>query len=251
MLLAHELSGPESAPSIVLIHGITETHESWRPIIDRLPDRRVLAVDLRGHGASDVAGPFEPLTYASDVIETMRSVGIEAADVVGHSLGGVVASAVAALGGATRVVNTDQPLRLGSFKAGLSQLEPLLRGDEASFQQGISMLFEAMSGPLPEKERARIGSRRRARQGVVLGTWASVFDSTPEELDATVAQLAGAIRVPYLSLHGIEPGDEYAPWLTSLVPTATVEVWPDHGHYPHLVDPDRYVARLREFLADE
>jgi pimeloyl-ACP methyl ester carboxylesterase len=251
MLLAFELSGPESAPSIVLIHGITETRESWRPVIDRLADRRVLAVDLRGHGASEVAGPFEPLTYASDVIETMQSVGIEAPDVVGHSLGGVVASAVAALGGATRVVNTDQPLRLASFKDGLSQLEPLLRGDEASFQQAIAMLFESMNGPLSDNERARIGSLRQARQAVVLGTWASVFDSTPEELDATVAQLASAIRVPYLSLHGIDPGDEYADWLTSLVPTANVEVWPDHGHYPHLIDPDRYVARLREFLAND
>jgi pimeloyl-ACP methyl ester carboxylesterase len=251
MLLAHELSGPESAPTIVLIHGITETHESWRPIINRLADRRVLAVDLRGHGASEVAGPFEPLTYATDVIETMQSVGINATVVVGHSLGGVVASAVAALGGATRVVNTDQPLRLASFKDGLSQLEPLLRGDEASFQQAIAMLFESMNGPLSDNERARIGSLRQARQAVVLGTWASVFDSTPEDLDATVAQLAGAIWAPYLSLHGIDPGDEYGPWLTSLVPTATVEVWPDHGHYPHLIDPDRYVARLREFLADE
>jgi pimeloyl-ACP methyl ester carboxylesterase len=45
-------------------------------------------------------------------------------------------------------------------------------------------------------------------------------------------------------LHGIDPGPDYAGWLRARVPDAMVEVWPDHGHYPHLVDPERFVARL-------
>ncbi len=64
-----------------------------------------------------------------------------------------------------------------------------------------------------------------------------------------MAALAGAVKVPYLSLHGIDPGPEYAPWLTRLVPTATVEVWPEHGHYPHLVDQARFLQRLHDFEA--
>jgi pimeloyl-ACP methyl ester carboxylesterase len=251
MLLAHEFSGPAAAPVVVLIHGITESRHSWNPVRDRLAvTRRVLAVDLRGHGESDVVGPYEPLTYATDVIETMRANGIESADVIGHSLGGVVASAVAALGGARRVINVDQPLRLAGFKDGLTQLEPMLRGDDASFQSAIDLLFASMSGPLPDAERSRVGALRKARPEVVLGTWASVFESTPEQLDATIAQLAGAITVPYLSLHGIDPGPDYADWLTRLVPTASVEVWADHGHYPHLVDLPRFCARVDEFLGE-
>ena len=31
------------------------------------------------------------------------------------------------------------------------------------------------------------------------------------------------------------------------IPTAEVEVWPDLGHYPHLVEPERFVARVVEF----
>ena len=51
MLLAQELHGPIDANPLVLIHGITESRQTWRPIIDRLShSRRVLAVDLRGHG---------------------------------------------------------------------------------------------------------------------------------------------------------------------------------------------------------
>jgi len=33
------------------------------------------------------------------------------------------------------------------------------------------------------------------------------------------------------------------------LPTATVERWADHGHYPHLIDPDRFAARLLDLLA--
>ncbi|MDP2290729.1 MAG: alpha/beta hydrolase, partial [Actinomycetota bacterium] len=66
---------------------------------------------------------------------------------------------------------------------------------------------------------------------------------------ATVEALASAITVPYLSLHGIDPGPDYGDWLTRLVPTATVELWPDLGHYVQLVEPDRFLARLAEFEA--
>jgi pimeloyl-ACP methyl ester carboxylesterase len=250
MLLAHELHGPSKTdtPELVLIHGITESRHTWRPIIDRLATSyRVLAVDLRGHGDSGPGDSYDPMSYAADVVETMTSVGFMKPIVVGHSLGGVVASAVAALGGATAVMNVDQPLRLASFKEGLSALEPMLKGDVASFNGGIAAMFSMMDGELPASERERISQHGRADQNVVLGTWASVFESTPAELDATVAALASAISVPYLSLHGIDPGPEYSPWLTGLVPTATVEVWPDLGHYPHLVETDRFLARLVSF----
>lgn len=250
MLLAHELTGAHEASALVLIHGITESRHTWRPLIGPLAaTHRVLAVDLRGHGDSPVGDAYDPISYATDVAETVASVGLENPLVVGHSLGGVVASAYAAVASCCAVVNLDQPLRLSGFKEGLAQLEPLLKGDQASFSMAIDLLFGAMNGPLAADEVARVEASRRADQQVVLGTWASVFDSTVEELDATVAALAGAITVPYLALHGIDPGPGYADWLTGLVPTAVVEEWPDHGHYPQLVDPARFLARLAAFEA--
>jgi pimeloyl-ACP methyl ester carboxylesterase len=169
--------------------------------------------------------------------------------VVGHSLGGIVASAYAAVARPRAVVNVDQPLRLADFKAGLEQLEPMLRGDDASFRTAIDLVFQSMMGPLGADEVERVGALRRADQSVVLGIWGTVFESTPEELDATVAALAGAITVPYLSLHGIDPGEQYTHWLRKLVPSATVEVWPEQGHYPHLIHRDRFVERVVDFDA--
>jgi pimeloyl-ACP methyl ester carboxylesterase len=250
MRLAHELVGRSHHPSLVLIHGITESHHTWHPLLQRLAeDHLVLAVDLRGHGDSDHSDPYDPLSYAGDVVETAAALGIESPLVVGHSLGGVVATAFAAIAPCVGVMNVDQPLRLAAFKEGLMQLEPLLTGSHEQFATAIDMVFGSMVGPLQADEAARVQALRHADQSVVLGTWDAVLHSSAEELDATVAALAGAVTVPYLSLHGIDPGPEYAAWLTGLVPSATVEVWADHGHYPHLVDQARFLQRLAEFEA--
>lgn len=246
MLLAHERSG--AGPALVLIHGITESRESWRPLIEPLADGYdVLAVDLRGHGASPTGDVYDPITLATDVHETVTAAGMSTPLVIGHSLGGVVASAYAAVARPRAVINVDQPLKLADFKAALTQLEPMLRGDEASFQAAIDMVFASMVGPLPADEAARVSALRRARQDVVLGIWGTVFDSTADELDATVEALVGAVTVPYLSLHGIDPGEAYTTWLRRLMPSATVEVWPDQGHYPHLVHPSRFLERVSDF----
>ena len=250
MQLAHELIGHSSAPAVVLIHGITENHHTWHPLLHELAaSHLVLAVDLRGHGDSDSSEPYDPLSYAGDVVATAARLGVHDPLVVGHSLGGVVATAFAALAPCVGVVNVDQPLRLAAFKDALMQLEPLLTGHRAEFEQAIDMVFAGMIGPLPAAEEARVHGLRRADQKVVLGTWDGVFHSSVAELDATVAALAGEVKVPYLSLHGIDPGPDYAPWLTSLIPTASVEVWPDHGHYPHLVDQPRFLHRVAAFEA--
>jgi len=52
---------------------------------------------------------------------------------------------------------------------------------------------------------------------------------------------------PYLSLFGVDPGPDYQQWLSGFIANSSIELWPEHGHYPHLVDPDRFVTRLREF----
>jgi pimeloyl-ACP methyl ester carboxylesterase len=246
MLLAHERSG--SGPALILIHGITECRELWRPLIEPLAQQYdVLAVDLRGHGDSSLGDAYDPVTLAADVHETASSLDITNPLVIGHSLGGVVASAYATVARPRAIINVDQPLKLADFKAALGELEPMLRGDEASFQTAIGLIFDAMLGPLPADEVARIGALRHARQDVVLAIWGTVFDSSTGELDEIVEALVAAVTVPYLSLHGIDPGEGYTSWLRRLMPSATVEVWPDQGHYPHLIQPTRFLERVVDF----
>jgi len=250
MELAYETLG--TGPIAIVIHGLTESRESYRPILAELGENyTVLAVDLRGHGLSKSEDPYDLVTLAIDVHDTLDSAGLANSAieplVIGHSMGAVVASGYAALFPSRAVINIDQPLRLAAFKEGLGQLEPLLRGDQASFEMAIGMIFSSMSGPLSPAGVARLNAIRRADQSVVLGMWGTVFESSIEELDATVDALVSGITVPYLSLHGTEADDAYTKWIRSHIPSATIESWPDHGHYPHLVDSPRFLDRVRSF----
>ena len=236
-------------PVAALVHGITESRRTWDPLVAPLIEAgyRVVSVDLRGHGDSSRVAPYDLATMAGDVGAVLAAEGVADALMVGHSLGGAVVSAYAAGGPCRGVINVDQPLALAAFKETLGQLEPLLRGSDEEFQGAISAIFDQMAGALVGHERERVDRLRNAEQDVVLGIWELVLTASAEELDATVDAVAGAISAPYLSLHGIDPGPDYATWLTGRIATAEVEVWSDLGHYPHLVEPERFVARVVEF----
>ena len=80
-------------PAVVLLHGLNDSHLTWRQIAPALArNRAVLALDLPGHGLSDRpdAG-YELGWYAQLVARWIDALGCEAVDVVGHSLGGGVA----------------------------------------------------------------------------------------------------------------------------------------------------------------
>ena len=239
-------------PPMILVHGIAESARTWDPLIEDLARaHRLLVPDLRGHGRSGSRDPYALPTFAADVNAVATNEGVDGPDVilVGHSLGGTVVTAYAAMFPCCAVVNIDQPLDLGSFQQGLRQLAPLLRGSETDFGQAIAMVFDSMRGPLSPTETTRVEGIRRPEQAVVLGVWDAVIDTPIAELDELVQSIATGVKVPYLSLHGLDPGVEYPAWLQSLIPTAIVEVWEDHGHYPHLVDSPRFLDRLASFEA--
>lgn len=245
--IAFEETG--AGDDLVLVHGITESRRTWDPLVERFAERgyRVVSLDLRGHGESGLASSYDLASMADDLGAVIAETGARDPLVVGHSLGGAVASAYAAGGPCRAVVNVDQPLALGGFKVSLAAIEPLLRGGPDEFATAISAVFDQMAGPLTGSERARVEGLRRSTQDVVLGVWDMVLTSDSAELDAVVDQLAAAITAPYLALHGIDPGADYPDWLAQRIPSASYELWPDHGHYPHLIDPDRFVARVAAF----
>lgn len=233
---------------LVLVHGITESRRAWDPLHGALAEHwRVVRVDVRGHGDSERRGPYDPLTMAGDVAAVVGALALDSPLVVGHSMGGVVAAAYSGAGHPARgIVVVDQPLELAGFQDVLAPLRPMLEADDESFRAAVGMVFSALDGPLPSEERARLDSVSNPEREVVLGVWGTVFDTAADALDAQVSAILGGIRVPFLSLHGSDPGPSYGEWLRARVPQAQVEVWSDLGHYPHLLAPDRFVARLVE-----
>ena len=88
--------------ALVLIHGAAGSWRAWLPML-RLAARQdralpqVVAVDLPGWGESpDPLRPLDTALAAATVVEAARAAGAERWTIVGHSLGGVVALAIAA-----------------------------------------------------------------------------------------------------------------------------------------------------------
>lgn len=95
-LAVHETGA--GARTAILIHGIMSDSRAWHRVTHELEAQgfRVLAVDLAGHGRSPRARRYSPAAWADDVVETVEPMLDGPPDVVlGHSLGGLVASLVA------------------------------------------------------------------------------------------------------------------------------------------------------------
>lgn len=88
-----ELGAPSALPPVVLLHGLADSHLTWRPIAAALAaDRRVLMPDLAGSGLSERPDASYALAWHAHLIAAwLAQLDLEAVDIVGHSYGGGVA----------------------------------------------------------------------------------------------------------------------------------------------------------------
>ena len=99
-LATNEFGNPQGE-TVVLLSSIATTHEAWNKIIPALAeDYRVITVDHRGHGASDIApvapGSTTMEAIGSDVLNALDTAGVDRFTLVGLSLGGAIAQWLAA-----------------------------------------------------------------------------------------------------------------------------------------------------------
>ena len=108
--------GPEGAGTpVLLLHGVTSSNRAFQLFAKSLITRGFVpyAVDLRGRGDSNqLPGPFGMRAHAKDLIAAMDYLGFETMDVIGHSMGGFVAVALAGL-------NPDRVSRLVLIDGGI------------------------------------------------------------------------------------------------------------------------------------
>lgn len=241
-----------SGPDLLLVHGLTDSALTWGPVTGLLAEHyRVTTLDLRGMGRSGDSDDYDAAGMVRDLAAVVAAAGLEDPLVVGHSLGGIVASGYSGLAPTRGTVNVDQTLRLGNFQVALQSVESMLR-DPATFPTIIQAIFSGMDGDqLTPDQKSALASHRRQRQELVVGVWNQVFHTPVAELDAEMASMTAGITTPYLSLQFDEPDPAYTEWLQGLIPHAMVEHWSVPGgvlgHYGHLVQPQRFVERVLAF----
>ena len=91
-------AGPADGPPLVLLHGwVYDSLATWHRLMPLLAaSHRVIAVDLRSHGKTDrIRGRFEIEDLADEVARCLDALGLGEVPVVGYSMGGMAAQALA------------------------------------------------------------------------------------------------------------------------------------------------------------
>jgi pimeloyl-ACP methyl ester carboxylesterase len=241
-------TNPE-APAFVLLHGLTFDRRMWEPILEALPpEHHAIAFDLPGHGGSP--GLAEPglAPVAEAIHAAVAGAGIAAPVVVGHSIGGPIASIYASVHPAAGVVSIEAPIRLEPFAAMLRSVAGGLSGP--GFDAVWSHLRESwLMDRIAQPHRELLRAADSASPDIVLRYQADLLERPLDEVvrwrDEAMAAVAAA-GIPYVCLLANPPDPADVAWLAERVPAAQVVVWPVEHHFPHLARPVLFAGLLSE-----
>jgi pimeloyl-ACP methyl ester carboxylesterase len=244
--IAFEEHAPPRATGVplVLVHGAGGTHAHWPEALRRLPGRRVLAVDLPGHGDSPPPGERAVPAYARRVVDLLDALGIPRAAVGGHSMGGAIALTLA-LDAPERVaglllVGTGARLRVAPAIL-QAWADPTRASELATAAAGF--FFGASASP--ELLRAYAEGLASVAPGVVHG------DFTACDAFDVIARL-GEIRIPARVVVGEEDRltpPKYSTLLRDKLPGAGFLVVPGAGHMVTWEAPEAVAKEAASLLA--
>ncbi|PZS31132.1 MAG: hypothetical protein DLM58_12395 [Pseudonocardiales bacterium] len=250
-----------SGPPVVLLHGMAGSHIYWGADFDVLADRaRLIAVDLLGFGqsAKPVTG-YGPREHADAVVGCLRELGItEPALLVGHSMGALVALAVATHypEAVDRVVAIAAPIYSSRAQGmrhirAMGTLEGLMAlGTMARLMCRWMCKHRALAARLaPLLEPSLPPAIARAG---VQHTWASYSQSMDELILSGHAPgaLAGTTRPVHLIVAVDDPVPEVAVQSRALAANdlISMDIWPQGGHHLPLTQPARCLLAITEVL---
>jgi pimeloyl-ACP methyl ester carboxylesterase len=240
--LAYRTWGEADAPPVVLVHGLTGTSRTWWRVGPALAaaGRWVVGVDLRGHGSSAGATPETTLAdLAADVRETVDG----RVDLVGHSLGALVALAFAGAypDGVRRLVLEDPPstdVRLDAVADDVLAAVARARAEPERFRAEVRA--ENPSWPEEDVENELLGHQECEAEPV---------SALIRRLRFDLLELLAAVRAPTLLVAGREERESRLTGDVRATAFGLVEsVEHDAGHVVHRDDFDGYVRTLAAFL---
>lgn len=263
--LAHydSVTGVGTEPAIVLLHGSLFRSEDWENVFPRLATRyRTIAYDARGHGKSERAADYSLRAFADDALHVVRDLVKGPVILVGHSLGGLVALAVAAEAPESvhALVVEDAPLAYGSpwpAQTYAPLRDALAAADPVALRKAVDRF--PLPSPGPRGERTYGEMRGFYAADRVLTYFTDVdprfIDAKLRGEDATdlIQGWLERITAPTLVLAG-EPRlgsnmDDAAEWkLKKAVKDLTLKRFPGTGHIIHGYRPEQFLENLEPFL---
>lgn len=240
---------PGKAP-LVLIHGVGMQSSAWGPQIDVLSkSRRVIALDMPGHGSSDPIPAGSELSVFLDwLLAVLDALDVRRVNLVGHSMGAMIAGGfavchperverVALLNGVFR--------RDAAARAAVMERAALIAKGGFDLETPLKRWF----GDTPHEQEAR--AQVAGWLGKVnLNGYATAYAAFARG-DATFADRFAAIPCPLLALTG--DGDpnstpDMARAMADAAPHGHAVVIPGHRHMVNLTAPDAVNTALLEWL---
>lgn len=234
-------------PPLLFVHGWTCDHTFFAPQFEHFGRaHRVIAVDLRGHGASDKPQQdYTMAAFADDVRWLCEQRGAEKPVLIGHSMGGVIALVVAA--------------RYPDLPAAIVTLDSLIV-PTAEVDEMVPALVAALRGPAFREVQRQFVSEMlflptddAARKARIVDTMSSapqhVMASAFEHLCACdTAAAAATCKVPFLALYADGVVSNLAQ-LRALCPHVITGQTVGVGHFHQLEAPEQINAMIERFLA--
>jgi pimeloyl-ACP methyl ester carboxylesterase len=230
-------------PPLLLVHGAGGTHLHWPLALREMPGRRVLSVDLPGHGVAPPPGERTIEGYAGCLLGLLDALGIPRVVVAGHSMGGAIALTLA----------IEAPGRVaGLFLVGTGarlRITPALleaSADPARAGEVSGMVAAFSFGPA-----ATEGDRQAHASGVAAQP-AGILHGDLVACDAFDAmERLGSVRAPasvVVGQHDRLTPPKYAAFLRERLPGAGILVVPGAGHMVAIEAPDAVTGAAAAFL---
>jgi pimeloyl-ACP methyl ester carboxylesterase len=251
-----QATGRGTGSPVILLHGLFGRSQNFGTLMRQLAAGfRVIAIDLRNHGASPhVAGMSYP-AMADDVLETIATLGVERAAVLGHSMGGKVAmlAALRRPAAVSRLIVADiAPVAYRHANAGVAAAMlalPLVPG--LSRSDADAQLAEAVPDPAVRSfllQNLSFGAQPAWRIGLAeIAADMRLIEGFPDIAPGT------RYDGPTLFIRGGRSGyvkESARPAIAALFPAARVETLDDAGHWLHADQPEAFAALVAAFLRE-
>ena len=252
--------GPRGGVPVVLLTHLAAVLDNWDPrVVDAIAaNRHVITFDNRGVGASSGTTPTTIEAMAADTVAFIRALGFERVDLVGFSMGGMIAQVIA---------ETDPQLvrrmvLAGTGPAGGVGIDKVTRITYLDIARGLltrqdPKVFLFFTRTPNGRERAKEFIARLAERTTHRDTKVSV-STLRHQLKAIhrwgkrAPQDLGKIDIPTLVVNG--ESDRMVPTpntvdLDRRLPNSEIVIYPDAGHGGIFQFHDEFVTRTLEFLA--
>jgi esterase len=240
---------------LAILHGLFGSGRNWASIAQRLAERhRVIAIDLRNHGASPWAETMDYREMADDVRSTLRGRGHDRFSLLGHSMGGKVAMVSALEDGAAieRLIVVDiAPVEYAVRHLGYVQA---MRELDLAAIRRRSDADAALAPAIPDA-----AERAFLLQNLVLedgrARWRLNLEAIEREMprlvDFPTMPPGRAYQGPALFIAGslsdyLRP--EFEPTIRGLFPNAEIANIDNAGHWVHAEQPTAFLAVVEGFL---